>query len=432
MSGFNRFTISPFLIESLQQQNIQKPMDIQERLIPAILNGRDVIGQSQTGSGKTLAFLLPLLTRIEPEKEHTQAVITAPTRELAEQIYQEIRKLLENPGQPGITVKRVTGGIDRRRTIENLQNQPHIIVATPGRLRDLAANQLIDVHQVRMLVVDEADQMLDMGFIEEIDPVAGLMPENLQMLVFSATFPEKLQPFLQKYMTNPRHVHVKPSEATPAKIEHIFIPLKHRDRTELTIRLAANLRPYFAIVFTTTKEEADVLFEEMMAAGLNADVLHGGLQPRQRKQVMRKVKALDIQYLVATDLAARGMDIRGVSHVINHSLPKELEYYIHRVGRSARAGETGEAYTFVEKEEFSDVRKLQEKGISLQFNEFKNESLIPIDLPWRNHKASGERSSSTEKSLKTKKVKPGYKKKARQEREKQQRRVQKLSKKKKK
>ncbi|MFB4164904.1 DEAD/DEAH box helicase [Alteribacillus sp. JSM 102045] len=433
MSAFQRFDLPPFLIKSLQEQNIEKPMEIQERLLPAIINGRDVIGQSQTGSGKTLAFLLPIVTRIRPEHEHIQAVITAPTRELAGQIYNELQKLLKYAPDANITAKRLTGGTDRQRTMEKLQYQPHIVVATPGRLKDMTTSQVIDVHRTEMFVVDEADQMLDMGFIEEIDPVASLMPENLQMMVFSATIPEQLQPFLRKYMKNPRHVQVKPEETAPSKIKHQFIPLKHRERTELTVRLAKNLRPYFAIVFSTTKEDADLVLEAMLESGLNADILHGGLPPRQRKQVMRKVNNLDIQYLVATDLAARGMDIKGVTHVINHSLPKELEYYVHRVGRTARAGETGEAYTFIEKEEYPAVKKLEDKGIKGQFVDFKKNDLVPVDNPLLKKENFNKESNKGPAIFnpKPKKIKPGYKKKARWKAEQQQKRQNKLNKRKK-
>ncbi|RSL30911.1 DEAD/DEAH box helicase [Salibacterium salarium] len=418
MKAFQRFDLPPFLIEALQHQKIEKPMDIQERLIPAILNGRDVIGQSNTGSGKTLAFLLPIVAKVNPDNNNVQAVITAPTRELAGQIYNELQKLLEIGDGQQITAKSVTGGTDRQRAIEKLNKQPQIIVATSGRLKDMVENQVLDVHLVEMFVVDEADQMLDMGFIEDIDPIAARMPESLQMMVFSATIPEQLQPFLRKYMKQPRHVHVEPEEATPAKIKHHFIPLKHRDRTEVTVELAQQLQPYFAIIFASTKEEADEVMTAMINAGLNADVLHGDIPPRQRKQVMRNVDKLDIQYLVATDLAARGVDIKGVSHIINHSLPKELGYYVHRSGRTGRAGESGETYTFVETDEYPRVKALQDQGVSPVFADFKNKQILPIENPITKVEKKKQQLKNNDpviKAPKPKQVKPGYKKKAKQQ-----------------
>ncbi|MFZ4452005.1 DEAD/DEAH box helicase [Salibacterium aidingense] len=416
MKAFQRFNLPPYLLEALQTQKISQPTEIQERLIPAILNKRDVIGQSQTGTGKTLAFLLPVAARVEPENEKIQAVITAPTRELASQLHHELRKLLEGGEGQRILVKSLTGGTDRQKSIEKLQKQPHIIIATPGRLKDMSDSGAIDISAVEMLVIDEADQMLDMGFIEDIDPVAARMPDTLQMLVFSATIPEQLQPFLRKYMSSPRHVQVQPEHAAPAAIDHYFIPLKHRDRTGVTVQLAAQLRPYFAIIFTSTKEEADEVSDAMITSGIQVDTLHGDIAPRQRKQVMRNIEKLEVQYLVATDLAARGMDIKGVSHIINHSLPNELGYYVHRAGRTGRAGASGEVYTLVDEQtEYPRVKSLENQGIACRFLEFKKEQFHLMDSPLTNISKNKRRPSSPEiKEPKPKKVKPGYKKKARE------------------
>ncbi|SFP21365.1 DEAD/DEAH box helicase [Salibacterium halotolerans] len=416
MKGFKRFELPPFLLEALEKQHIHRPADIQERLIPAVLNKRDVIGQSQTGTGKTLAFLLPLAARIDPEKHHIQAVITAPTRELASQLHQELVKLLEYKDGTPISAKTLIGGTDRQKTVDKFQQPPHIVTATPGRLKDMTDSGVVDVSKVEMLVVDEADQMLDMGFIEEIDPVAAQMPETLQMMVFSATIPEALQPFLRKYMTSPRHVHVRPEEASPADITHYFVPVRHRSRTELTMEIAARLQPYFAILFTSTKEEADEVADAMSMKGIEADVLHGDISPRRRKQVMRNIDKLDVQYLIATDLAARGMDIEGVSHIINHSLPKELGYYVHRAGRTGRAGADGEVYTLIdEQSEYPRVAKLQDQGITCEFLDFKKGEFTPMDDPL--HKSLKKKNKPSDAGAgvkKPKKVKPGYKKKAAQ------------------
>ncbi|SFL66788.1 DEAD/DEAH box helicase [Salibacterium qingdaonense] len=417
MKGFKRFELPPFLLEALEKQHIHQPADIQERLIPAVLNKRDVIGQSQTGTGKTLAFLLPVAARIDPEKHHVQAVILAPTRELASQLHQELKKLLEVGEGSRISAKTLIGGTDRQKTVEQFQQPPHIVTATPGRLKDMTDSGVLDVSKAEMLVVDEADQMLDMGFIEEIDPVASKMPETLQMLVFSATIPEALQPFLKKYMSSPRHVHVRPEEASPAVIDHYFIPIRHRNRTELTIELALRLQPYFAIIFTSTKEEADEMAEAMSMKGIHADTLHGDISPRRRKQVMRNIDKLDVQYLVATDLAARGMDIEGVSHIINHSLPKELGYYVHRAGRTGRAGADGEVYTLIdEQSEYPRVSKLQDQSTPCTFIDFKKGEFTLLDNPLKKAAKKKNKSSDTDAAVKKpKKVKPGYKKKAAQQ-----------------
>lgn len=381
LKAFKSFGIPSFLIEALQAQQIKAPTEIQARVIPSLLKGRDVVGQSETGSGKTLAFALPVITNIEEEIRAIQAVIVLPTRELARQIYQVFRTLLTYDENNRYRVKAVTGGTDRKRTMEKFENPPHILIATPGRLKDMSDHQMIDLRHTKMFIIDEADQMLEMGFLEVIDPVLGRIPEELQMAVFSATIPENLEPFLRKYMNNPRFIQVNKKKTVNERVEHRIIPLRHRNRTELTLRLSEQIQPYFALIFTNTKEEADEVLTTLLRADLNADVLHGGLPPRRRKQVMRKVEKLQLQYLVATDLAARGMDIPGVTHVINHSLPTHLEYYVHRVGRTARAGETGIAYTFVEKTEYERLQKLAKKGTKFHFFDWKKDDLTPIDNP---------------------------------------------------
>lgn len=426
-SNFERFDLPPFLIRALDEQGFTLPTEIQERLILAIKGGRDVIGQSQTGSGKTLAFLLPIIATIDPTKDHVQAVITAPTRELAAQLYQELGKLL--PEESEITARLLVGGTDRQRMIGKLKQQPHIVVGTPGRVNDLIKEQALSVYEATKLVVDEADQMLDMGFIADVDQLAARMAEELQMLVFSATIPKKLQPFLKKYMTNPRHVHVKPEQATEEKITHQLIPLKHRNKHELLAKVAKALNPYLAIIFTNTKEMAEEVANAMIEAGLNVDRLHGGLQPRERKQVMRKLNDATIQYVVATDLAARGIDIKGISHVINFEFPKDLDFYIHRVGRTARAGADGIAVSIYEPSDQASIEKLMKRGIAFTHIDYRNGSFVTLSKQKKAEEKRDEKPKvdvKPEKKVKPKQVKPGYKKKAKIEREKRLKRERRL------
>lgn len=294
-----RFQLKPFLFDAIRKLEFERPTEIQERLIPSIIKGQDVIGQSQTGSGKTLAFLLPIFEKINPDVQKVQAVVTAPTRELARQVYDVAVQLI---GESDIKVKTVVGGTDRKRMVDQLKNEPHVIIGTPGRIKDLVVQENFSIFHADMLVVDEADQMLDMGFIEDVDQIAARMAHELQMMVFSATIPENLQPFLRKYMNNPKHVHVKPEEAAPGEIEHIAIPVRHRDRIELTIDIAKKFNPYLAIIFANTKKDADEVADAMLAEGMNVDRLHGDLPPRTRKNVMKRVADAECQYLVATTL----------------------------------------------------------------------------------------------------------------------------------
>ncbi len=427
-SNFERFQLKPFIIEALNEQRFFMPTEIQERLIPAIISGKDVIGQSQTGSGKTMAFLIPVIERVDVTKEEVQAVITAPTRELAAQIFTELEKIIgfaEEAEQ--ITAKLMVGGTDRLRTIEKLKTQPHIVVGTPGRILDLVKEQALKVHTSELFVVDEADQMLDMGFIEEVDQIAARMGEELQMLVFSATVPEKLQPFLRKYMNNPRHVQVDPQQTTAEKIDHYLLPSRHRDKMKLIIEVAKQYNPYFAIIFANTKEQVDEVADAMLQAGLNVERIHGGLNPRQRKQVMKVVNSAKVQYLVATDLAARGIDIKGVTHIINYELPKnDSDWYVHRVGRSARAGESGVALSIYEEQDESIIQKLMDRKIKFTFVDMKDGEWVELENKFKRRvrKATTKPAVVTitrndqpntggKAKAKPKPVKPGYKKRAR-------------------
>ncbi|MDT8861763.1 DEAD/DEAH box helicase [Alkalihalobacillus sp. MEB130] len=448
--NFKRFELKPFLLEALSDQGFTLPTEIQERLIPAIRNGRDVIGQSQTGTGKTLSFLLPILDRINPSVQEVQAVITAPTRELAGQLFDELKKLLQFCHEDEmIQAKLLVGGTDRTRASDSLKvQQPHIVVGTAGRIGDLIDDQALQVYTANMLVVDEADQMLDMGFIADVDKVASRMAESLQMMVFSATIPEKLQPFLKKYMTDPRHVQVEPKHVTATKIEHRIVPLRHREKIQFVVDIAKSINPYLAIVFTNTKEQADEVADAMLAAGLNVERLHGGLQPRQRKQVMKHVKEVKVQYLVATDLAARGIDVKGVTHIINFGLPKDLDFYIHRVGRTARAGLDGIAYTIYEDHDQQAVEKLLKRGITFTYYDFKQGNWTqleraPLGVPGKKKttRSTTETSQATSKPKEQKRtggkavarpksVKPGYKKKAKFKKAKEDQRQRRINKKK--
>ncbi|MGO4887204.1 DEAD/DEAH box helicase [Anaerobacillus sp. MEB173] len=441
-SNFARFNLQSFLIDAIEEQGFLLPTEIQERLIPAIRNGVDAIGQSQTGSGKTLAFLLPIVDQIEAGRDEVQAVITAPTRELASQIYTELQKLLEFCSEDEvITAKLLVGGTDRVRTMDKLKNQPHIVVGTPGRIYDMVNSQALKVYTATKLVVDEADQMLDMGFIADVDKIAARMAEQIQMLVFSATIPEKLQPFLRKYMNNPRHVQVKPKDVTAATIDHVLIPLRHRDKHKLLIDVARLYNPFLAIIFTNTKEKADEVADAMVAAGLNVERLHGDLNPRQRKQVMRQLQDAKIQYLVATDLAARGIDIKGISHIINYEIPKDLDFYIHRVGRSARAGESGIAATIYEPSDDQAIAKLTKRGISFSLKDIRQGDWVSLDRKTVKKEEEQEQRKTPQKNeqqertggkakAKQRAVKPGYKKKAKWAKEKQAKRERKLKKRK--
>lgn len=430
---FERFKLKPFILEAVKELGFHEPTEIQERLIPSVLKGDSVIGQSQTGTGKTHAYILPILEKVEASRQEVQAIITAPTRELANQIYQETLKVAKHSNEE-ISVRLYMGGTDKQRTIEKLKTQPQIVIGTPGRISDLVKEQALVIHTAKLLIVDEADLMLDMGFIEDVDHIAARMPEKLQMLVFSATIPEKLKPFLKKYMENPKYIHVAPKQVTAAKIDHYLLPTRHRKKLPLVYEALKHFNPYLAIVFTNTKKMADEVADGLIDKGLKVGRIHGDLSPRDRKRMMKQILDLDYQYIVATDLAARGIDIQGISHVINYELPTDLDFYIHRVGRTARAGYSGIALTIYEDSDEDALNRLEKLGI-----EFKNADIKKgewFDLEDRNRRKKRQKQvdeidvQANSIVKKPKKVKPGYKKKMQQEQESFKKRQKRLQKKK--
>ncbi|KAB2338541.1 DEAD/DEAH box helicase [Cytobacillus depressus] len=429
---FARFELKAFIEDAVNELGFFEPTEIQERLIPTVLKGESAIGQSQTGTGKTHAYVLPILQKIDFEKQEVQAVIAAPTRELASQIYHEILKVTKHCREgEEISARCYVGGTDKQRSIEKLKNQPQIVVGTPGRINDLVKEQALFVHTATMLVVDEADLMLDMGFIEDIDQIASRMPEKLQMLIFSATIPEKLKPFLKKYMENPKYIQVDPKQVAAAKIDHWIMPSRHRNKDKLVYEALTVFNPYLAIVFTNTKKMADEVADSLIKKGLKVGRIHGDLNPRERKKMMKQIKDLEFQYIVATDLAARGIDIQGISHVINYELPSDLDFYIHRVGRTARAGYSGIALTIYDPSDEDALNRLEKMDI-----EFHHVDLLKgewTDLGSRNKRKNRQKQTDNiDKQAhsivqKPKKVKPGYKKKMQSEIEsfkKRQRRLQ--------
>jgi ATP-dependent RNA helicase CshB len=410
---FLDYEFQSFIADAIEELGFYEPTEIQKKMIPLILKGQSAIGQSQTGTGKTHSYLLPIIEKVDAASEQVQAVITAPTRELAQQIYHEILKITKDSK---ITSRCFIGGTDKQRTIEKLKIQPHIVVGTPGRVNDLVKEQALFVHTSSILVVDEADLMLDMGFIEDVDQIAAKMPEKLQILVFSATIPEKLKPFMKKYMENPQFAHVEPERISAKNIQHIIIPKKSRDKVNVLYDLLVEINPYLGIVFTNTKAKADEVADALIAKGLKVGRIHGDLSPRERKKMMKQTRNLDYQYIVATDLAARGIDIEGVSHIINYELPQDLDFYVHRSGRTARAGNSGIAYTIYEPADEDALNRLEKMGISFSHMELKKGEWI--ELPALNKRKSRQKTSDNEidvkaKSLvrKPKNVKPGYKKK---------------------
>lgn len=373
---FAQFGFKPFIDAALKEIGFKEPTEVQARLIPLILKRRSVVGQSQTGSGKTHTFLLPIFQTIDPELTEVQAVITTPSRELAYQIYDAAKQIAKH-SEKEILVHNYVGGTDKQRQIEKLEHrQPQIVIGTPGRVLDLMKSQALDVHNASVLVVDEADMTLDLGFLKETDAIASAMPKELQMMVFSATIPDKLKPFLRKYMTDPIVEVVENKNVISPTIDNWLISTKGRDRNQLIYQLLTMGQPYLALVFANTKERVDDLTRYLRSQGLRVAKIHGGIPPRERKRTMREIQNMEYQFVVATDLAARGIDIEGVSQVINDDIPEDFEFFIHRVGRTGRNGMEGTAITLYAPSEDKMIAELESLGISFEEKKLSNGELV--------------------------------------------------------
>jgi ATP-dependent RNA helicase DeaD len=317
---------------------------IQAETIPMSLQNKDLIGQAQTGTGKTAAFGIPLIDKIEIEKNHIQGIIIAPTRELAVQVSEELYKI--GSGKR-VGVLAIYGGQDINRQIRALKKGPHIIVGTPGRLLDHINRKTIRLDNVHTVILDEADEMLNMGFIEDIESILAKIPEERQTLLFSATMPGPIQKIAERFMKNPEIIRVKAREMTVPSIEQFYVEVQEKNKFDVMTRLLDIQSPELAIVFGRTKRRVDELAEALNLRGYTAEGIHGDLSQAKRMSVLRKFKEGSIDVLVATDVAARGLDISGVTHVYNFDIPQDPESYVHRIGRTGRAGKTGMAMTFV-------------------------------------------------------------------------------------
>lgn len=413
---FTQFQLKDYIMKAIEDLGFEQATEVQEKLIPVVLSGRDLIAESKTGSGKTHTFLLPIFERLEEDLPQVQAVITAPSRELATQIYQAARQIASF-SETEIWVANYVGGTDKARQIEKLtSHQPHIVIGTPGRIDDLVKSGSLAIHKAKTFVVDEADMTLDLGFLKEVDQIAGSLPKALQFMVFSATIPQKLQPFLKKYLSNPVMEQIKTKTVISDTIDNWLVSTKGRDKNSQILNITQILQPYLAMIFVNTKTRADELHGYLVSNGLRVAKIHGDVPPRERKRIMNQVKNLQFEYIVATDLAARGIDIEGISHVINDAIPQDLSFFVHRVGRTGRNGLSGTAITLYQPSDDSDIQELEKLGITFRPKVLKDGSFEDTyDRDRRVHREKTMKPLDNELlglvKKKKKKIKPGYKKK---------------------
>jgi ATP-dependent RNA helicase DeaD len=384
-SGFKAMGISPELLHALQDNGIETPTPIQTLAIPEIFEGRDLIGEAQTGTGKTLAFLLPIFDKIEPDLHHVQVLIMTPTRELAIQITAEAKKLA---AYRPVKILAAYGGQDIVSQIRKLEGKAQIVIGTPGRLVDHLRRGTIDLSKLKILVLDEADLMLHMGFQTDLDAILKKTPSDRQTLCFSATMPQTVKHLAGRHLNRPKHVAVETPKITLDEIQQFLVETTDRAKQSDLFTLLKEERPFMAIIFCRTKRRADALYEAMSTEGFNCEVLHGDLTQAKREKVMKSFRKMHFSYMIATDVAARGLDIEGITHIINYDIPDDADSYIHRIGRTGRAGEKGRAVTFITPRDKNEVH-LIENGIQMRIERRIMTTAKELFKPHSQSKSSG-------------------------------------------
>ena len=353
---FEDMNISNEICRAVLDMGFEEATPIQSQAIPVILEGKDIIGQSQTGTGKTAAFGIPLLERINPEDRRLQALILCPTRELAIQVSEEFRKLLKY--KDNIRVLPIYGGQPIDRQIAALRKGTQVVIGTPGRVMDHMRRRTIKAETVQMMVLDEADEMLDMGFREDIETILVKIPEEHQTLLFSATLSPEILDITKRFQRNPEFIKIVRKELTVPNIEQYYFDVKEKTKLDALCRIIDVYDPKLAMVFCNTKKRVDDLVEMLQGRGYFAEGLHGDLKQAQRDKVMQKFRNGTIEILVATDVAARGIDVDDIDVVFNYDVPQDEEYYVHRIGRTGRAGKAGKAFTFCVGKEIYKLRDI--------------------------------------------------------------------------
>ncbi|GAK47354.1 ATP-dependent RNA helicase DeaD [Secundilactobacillus oryzae JCM 18671] len=353
---FSELGLSDNILKAIKRNGYEEATPIQAETIPLVLQGKDIIGQAQTGTGKTAAFSLPILEKADLHNSAIQALVVSPTRELAIQTQEEIYKLGKDEHAK---VQVVYGGADIRRQINSLKSHPQIIVGTPGRLLDHIRRGTIKLDHVNTLVLDEADEMLNMGFLDDIEDIIKQLPEERQTLLFSATMPAEIKRVGVQFMKDPQHIKIKAKELTTDLVDQYYVKVKDFEKFDVMTRLFDVQAPDLTLVFTRTKRRVDEITSGLLARGYNAAGIHGDLTQKRRMQILNQFKSGKLDILVATDVAARGIDVNDITHVYNFDIPQDPDSYVHRIGRTGRAGRHGVSLTFVAPSEMDYMREIE-------------------------------------------------------------------------
>lgn len=353
---FEQLGIGKKILQAIKEMGFEEPSPIQSQVIPVLLTGQDVIGQAQTGTGKTAAFGIPILENLNPRYQGVQAMVLTPTRELAIQVAEEITRIGK---YKEVRTLPIFGGQPIDRQISGLRRGAQVVIGTPGRIMDHLQRNTLRLHNLKTLVLDEADEMLDMGFIDDIETIIKQTPENRQTLLFSATMPAEIKKLAHRYLKEPEFISVSKDELTVPLIDQVYYEIRDKDKLDALCKIIDDSGQMIAIIFCRTKRGVDELTAGLQARGYQADGLHGDLSQMQRNRVMKKFRENKVELLIATDVAARGIDVERVSHVINYDIPQDPEAYVHRIGRTGRAGRQGTAITLVSAREYRQLRLIE-------------------------------------------------------------------------
>ena len=370
MTSFKVLGIKPEFIKGLDELGIFNPTEIQQQVIPLLLEGNtDLVGQAQTGTGKTVAFGLPLLHKIDSKKDCVQGLILCPTRELGQQVAKQLFRFTKYSDK--IFAEAVYGGSQIEKQISNLKRTTHIVVATPGRLIDLVKRKAVDLTHVKTIILDEADEMLSMGFKKELDEILDFLPEAQSKWLFSATMPDGIKQIVNQHMSATAHrISVSSSNVVNSKIEHKFVMCDDAEKFNILLQFLNSVKGQRGIVFCRTKNETQKLAAKLIAKNVSADAIHGDLLQKERDKVMRAFKNETLSIIVATDIAARGIDVADLTYVVHYQLPDQDEYYTHRSGRTARAGKAGISLVLANSYDMRKVRNY-EKNLRISFSKVK-------------------------------------------------------------
>jgi ATP-dependent RNA helicase CshB len=418
MAKFSQYAIKSSLLNALQNHGYDSLTPVQAEVIPDAMRGKSLVVQAPTGSGKTHSFLIPIINNIKVDDHEIQAIILSPTRELAKQIYDFAIQLVSS-GTLGINIALIAGGNDKNRDEAKLFSHPHIIIGTPGRLYDLGVeNTVTSMAHVKTIVLDEADMLLDSGFFNLIDGLLGKIAS--QVMVFSATMTPALANLINHYLKGARVIQLSPKDPTSSRVTHFAVDTRHQPIEEVIKNFVTFYHPYFLLIFAKTNEEARNYAKYLNQQGMSVGELHGDLNPRERKIMMKRIRNKEFSVVVASDVAARGIDLPDVSDILNVGFPSDMAYYFHRAGRTARYDRNGNSFLLYDNDQLDDLNELIKRNISFQYLVYRDKEFVTSTQKARKTIIKKENPDLTAKIKKavamnrSKKVKPGYKKKVKQ------------------